>query len=72
MIEIMAEVDSQGVPINAVMGRKIFAPTEKALEDISEHETKSKHYKTTLMTGALWSYVEYPEEFSGILNEYFA
>jgi len=72
MIESMAEIDSQGVPINAVMGKKIFAPTETALDDIKDYEAKSKHYKTTLMTGALWSYAEYPEEFSGILNEYFA
>lgn len=54
------------------MGKKIFAPNETALDDIKEHEAKSKHYKTTLMTGALWSYVEFPEEFTGILNEYFA
>ena len=50
----------------------MFLPTENALDDVKEFEGNSKNYKTTLMEGALWSYVEYPDEFSKIFNKYFS
>ena len=72
MIAALGEVDKLGVPVNSVLCKQMFLPTENALDDVKEFEGNSKNYKTTLMEGALWSYVEYPDEFSKIFNKYFS
>ena len=44
MIAALAKIDAQNIPVNNVMGKKIFAPKPTSLTEFDEYEARSKHY----------------------------
>lgn len=65
---VLKSIDEKKIPVNLVLGSKIYEPQFDGIRKMSE---KMQMCKLTPMQGALWSYYEFPEEFAKILDEYF-